>query len=154
MGLVTVRHANKRDLPEMIRIIKELHQASSYRDIHLSEIKSANFLSRCIGEEDRLTLAAISEADLIGILIAEIDWYFFSEQKLAVDVLFYVRPSFRGSRAAVQLVREYKNWAIEKGAREICLSTTTGVEPDRTAKFFSRNGFNIVGTIHKFRAKI
>lgn len=82
---------------------------------------------------------------LVGFLIAYTGRYehrdgFFTSQRV-----LYVRPEFRGSRAAILLMKELVRWSAEIGAAEIVGGNDNGFQSERTAGFLAHFGFEKVG---------
>lgn len=88
---------------------------------------------------------AIENDKIIGFISGIAHEYFFSNRKKANDLGFYVLPEFRGSRAALKLVKSLENWAKEIGADDLHLGQTTAVEIDKTRQFYERLGYKTVG---------
>lgn len=88
---------------------------------------------------------AIENDKIIGFISAIAHEYFFSNRKTASDLGFFVLPEFRGSRAALKLVKSLENWAKEIGADDLHLGQTTAVEMDKTRQFYERLGYKTVG---------
>lgn len=63
----------------------------------------------------------------------------------AVDILFYVKPEYRGTRVAIKLVKAWESWAIEQKCTEVALGTSSGINTARTVRFYERMGFSLVG---------
>lgn len=88
---------------------------------------------------------AIENDKIIGFISAIAHEYFFSNRKTASDLGFFVLPEFRGSRAALKLVKSLENWAKEIGVDDLHLGQTTAVEMDKTKQFYERLGYKTVG---------
>lgn len=88
---------------------------------------------------------AIQDNKIIGFISGLFSEYFFSNRKQVSDLGFFVLPEFRGSRAALKLVKSLENWAKEMGADDLHLGQTTAVEMDKTRQFYERLGYKTVG---------
>lgn len=88
---------------------------------------------------------AIQDDKIIGFISGLFSEYFFSNRKQVSDLGFFVLPEFRGSRAALKLVKSLENWAKEMGADDLHLGQTTAVEMDKTRQFYERLGYKTVG---------
>ena len=75
--------------------------------------------------------------------------YYFGNDLLANDILWYVKKERRGSMTGPRLLKAFRTWAKERGAREVCMGVSTAVDVDRTHKLLSRMGFEHVGGIFK-----
>jgi GNAT superfamily N-acetyltransferase len=88
---------------------------------------------------------AIDDDKIIGSIGGAVFPYFFSTRKKAGDLGFYVEPEYRGSRAAIKLVKAFEAWAKEMGVEDVYLGQTTGIEVDKTRDFYERLGYKVVG---------
>jgi len=88
---------------------------------------------------------AIDDDKIIGSIGGAMFPYFFSTRQKVGDLGFYVEPEYRGSRAAIKLVKALEAWAKERGVEDIYLGQTTGIEVDKTRDFYERLGYKVVG---------
>jgi len=88
---------------------------------------------------------ALENNQIVGFISGIVHEYFFSNRKRVSDLGFFVLPEYRGSRVALKLVKLLESWAIEKKAEELHLGQTTGLDIDKTKKFYERLGFKTVG---------
>lgn len=91
------------------------------------------------------TFLAIRENKIIGFLAAVKSTYFFSTRKKISDIGFYVLPDFRGTSAAIKLIKALENWAKENGITDISIGQTTAVEMEKTQQFYNKLGYKTVG---------
>ena len=94
---------------------------------------------------DQFVYIAIYNNQIIGVFIGFITEYYFGKDLYASDLTYYVDRTKRGSVAAVKLFREFETWAIKKGAKRINPATSTGINPERTKKFYERMGYTVTG---------
>jgi GNAT superfamily N-acetyltransferase len=92
-----------------------------------------------------IAFLAIDNDKIVGFIAALSHEYFFSSRKTASDLGFYVLPEYRGSRAALKLVKSLEEWAKQMGASDLHLGQTTAVEIDKTRQFYERLGYKTVG---------
>lgn len=88
---------------------------------------------------------ALENDQIVGFISGLVHEYFFSNRKRVSDLGFFVLPEYRGSRVALKLVKLLEAWAIEKNANELHLGQTTGLDIDKTKRFYERLGFKTVG---------
>ena len=88
---------------------------------------------------------ALENNQIVGFISGIVHEYFFSNRKRVSDLGFFVLPEYRGSRVALKLVKLLEAWAIEKNANELHLGQTTGLDIDKTKRFYERLGFKTVG---------
>lgn len=99
-----------------------------------------------------LAFAAIAIADdgcPAGFTLAMAGDYPYSvEIRGAIDVL-YVLPAYRGTRAAVGLMRLALAWLAERDARVVIFGQSTGIDGDGFERFTKHFGFRPAGTIYR-----
>lgn len=80
-----------------------------------------------------------------GFFIGELARYPFSRRLIAQDKLFYVAPEYRGSSAAVKLLRVFDRWARKRGACQLYISERAAVNSKAFARLMRHTGFDIIG---------
>lgn len=88
---------------------------------------------------------AIEHNRIVGFISGLAHEYFFSNRKRASDLGFFVLPEYRGSRAALKLIKSLEIWAKEMNVDELYLGQTTAVDIDKTRQFYERLGYKTVG---------
>lgn len=96
-------------------------------------------------------VAYTDDGEPAGLIAGSITPYFFSRGWVASDFVWFVKPEFRGSRAAIKMLKMFKAWAAEKGASELYMGITTNVSADRTGELLQRMGFKHVGGNYRAR---
>jgi len=74
----------------------------------------------------------------VGYLSAGMYDYDFAAGFFTQQLLLFVSPVHRGSRAAAHLLKAFTEWSDEIGAREAFYGTSTDHNPDGFAKLVSR----------------
>ena len=75
----------------------------------------------------------------------------WSATKFAQDVILVVDTSYRNGNGLL-LIKDWIKWSKEKGAKEVYLSTASGLGTERFIKLAGRLGFSPVG--HGFKKEI
>jgi len=128
-----------------------MHEEGYYANINLNERKLQRYLIRNINNNNNLVLILKNKvnADIEGLLVAEVVEYFFSQELLAIDSLFFIKKAKRKSIGAMKLLKAYFKWAKSHNVTEITLSSTNGVEIEKLEKMYAKLGFNKVGFMYK-----
>lgn len=87
----------------------------------------------------------------VGGMIGFVSAQYFSSDLAAKELAIYIEPKSRGGMAAVRLVRDFEEWTIDKGVKEIYLGQSTGVEIEKTRKWFEALGYSVCGFVTKRR---
>lgn len=69
-----------------------------------------------------------------------------SDSLMAFDYCLFVRAINRGSRTAYLLIKAFIEWAKEQGATWIQCGTATGIDTDKTIRFYEKMGFTHTGS--------
>jgi len=142
------------DIDPMIELGAAMHAESAFRDLDYSRDKCFQLGVRCISHPDRYFGYCAYEGDeLTGMLIGQLVPYYFGNDLLANDILWYVREDKRGSMMGIRLLNAFRDWAKERGASEVCIGVSTALDLDRTHKLLSRMGFTHVGGTFKEAVK-
>ena len=145
-----VRKATIEDLGEILTLCKTMHEESSYSKIEPDKEKTHLFIEQEINNGDSHFLVLLNEEIIVGIFLGKVVSYFFSNDLQAMDYLLYIKKENRGTIGALKLLKSYIQWAKEQGVKEIVLSSTTGVNLDRTEGIYRKLGFHKVGVMYKF----
>lgn len=142
-----IRLMKESDIEKAVEYGRMLQEESVFRRLSYEPEKMRALFKNCIEAKDKLALVAEDETGLIGGFLAAMYQHFYSNEYMASDLTFYIKPTKRGSLAAKRIARRYVEWAQEMGAKIINLSTSTQINAERTAKFYGTLGFVTTGYI-------
>lgn len=136
----------------------EQHQRAAYGLIEAfrlesDEYKDIQFDYRAIfqmgAHPDALAIFALDSAGLpAGCFCGTLARLPFAPHIVgARDAILYVLPKYRGSTAALKLVKTFETWAKNRGASRIYLSQSTNIEPEKTALLYEKLGYKQVGAL-------
>lgn len=120
-----------------------MHEESRFRRFPVNEAKSSRFFAGIVKLPTAIVL--VDGDPVHAMLVAYVQPFWWGDELESFDLLLYVSPEKRGSSSAARLVNEYKKIAVGIGVVDPKISTGTGVETERTGKFFERMGFERVG---------
>lgn len=139
-----------RDYGAMMSLARQMHAEGVHRDFPLNEERTAYIMNYLIGEADVYTKGWFDKHDqLVGFMAGEIIEDLWVDMKTATDHAFYVKPSARGGRGAVALIRGFEEWAFEQGADAVRLVVYAGVNNERAGQLLQRMGYEDAGGIYK-----
>jgi len=141
---ISIRPAGPKDQEAITALGRRMHKESVYRGIMFSADVFEAFCRRL--RNHGFFWVAEYRGRLIGFLAGEIVPYFFSRELLANQQLWYVLPKYRGSRAALLLVKEFESWASDLGASEVCMATSSGPNYD---SLMEKLGYRKTGGVYK-----
>lgn len=107
----------------------------------------ATVLSEYLNLKENLILLAIDDGELVGILwgmaLPVLPW---TPTVSAIDILFFIKEPYRGTRISNRLIKMYEEWAKSMNCTEVLLGTSSGINMDRTIRFYERLGYTQFGT--------
>lgn len=141
------------EVEELIALGARMHAESEFSFLPYEPDKVMQTV-KVLASQGRLFLARYSNDDgaTLGFFFGQVAKYFFNDERIASDLSFYVVPEARGNGMAVlRMIRTFERWAKQKGAREVCLGISTGVNIVGTGKMLVRAGYREVGGTYKRR---
>ncbi len=149
---MNVRRVRPEDIERLIALGRRMHQEGAYSFLPFDAGKVRRLMEGIIAQPDAWCgLVAENDGVPVGMLGGYLTEYFFCREKLACDLIVFVEPDWRGSSAAARLIRGFRDWAAERGARELCLSVSTNVHAEAIGRFYRGMGFTMVGGVYKLR---
>ncbi len=132
---------------------KRFHEESLYSDIAMNENKLRNLFRTAFNNPStHLFLLYEKDGEIVGGFMAFVAPYYFSNELIAQDILWYIDKQDRGApRMASLTMKYYRRWADALGVREAVVATSSGIEIERTAQLLEHLKFKQVGTVHKYR---
>lgn len=130
-----------------------MHSESEFRRIPYSPMRAAEIARRCVVDDDWFGVFERTSSGRVGMFIGSLQRFYFSEERGAFDLLWYVRPEARGGTAGVRLLDAFVGWSKDKGVREVRLGVSTGVDVEKTDRVLRRLGFSHVGGSYCLRMK-
>ncbi len=128
---------------------------SVYSHLKFDHEKCANWLCGAILEQEGWFLRVIADDDNnpVGGIVCRNEVALFSDDKVAYDVTIMIAAEHRGKclRALLQIIRDYRDWAVADGAKLIKLGVSSGINIDKASVFMERMGFPRIGAMHGMR---
>jgi hypothetical protein len=140
-----VRRGGYKDIGEVVSFMQEYHADSNLADIPFVRKDAAKTVEYFIASKYACPLVAENdEGELIGILFASLEPYFFnSKYKYATDLQFISKG------AGIQLLAEFKRWARQQGAERIVMGVSSG--DARADAFLELSGSEKIGNMYVIR---
>lgn len=143
-----IRPATLADIPRLIELGRLLHEFSSYAALRFVPTRVAETLEKLIGGEG---VVFVSERDgvVVGGLAGGLTQHWFSDELVAFDYSLFVDPQARNGITAAKLVAAFVEWGRLRGARTVCMGITTGLDVERTARFYRALGLQDAGLLFR-----
>lgn len=147
--MITVREVEPADLAGACHLGRMMQaEAPAYRDFPFEDARFSAWFALCLESPDWLGLVAVDEsAGIVGFLAMGAMPMIFCSAVTVDDLAFFVHPQWRGTTAAVRLIRAMEAWAKAKGAAQIRMGLTTGTNPDAAQKFLERFSYSLEGRV-------
>lgn len=142
-----IRPARSADIPEIIRLSEIMHQESRYRTLPYNGVKFAALLRQLIDSPAGMVAVAEKNGDIVGAIAGMVTDHYFADATISYELGLYVEKAHRGTMAGYRLAKEYIDWAKEKGADQIDMGITTGIDEERTGQLYERLGLQHVGIV-------
>lgn len=132
---------------QMVEIARQIHGESMYSNMPMDEEKVIRQLAACGPHlvPDRYFRLAIRGDEVLGGFYGHVRKTFFCDEIQAHDMGWWVKPSRRGSAAAIVLLADFEKWGRAQGARKLLVGQSTKRDIGRTTKLFEHCGFHIIG---------
>ena len=84
----------------------------------------------------------------VGFLVGHCEKYYFSYSYCASQEVWYIRPDYRGTRAAFVLLKSFEEWARLRGVLEIFTGVTTEDQSmiDKFHRMMPKIGYKPMGS--------
>jgi GNAT superfamily N-acetyltransferase len=150
--MASIRKAGKDDGPALLALLERLHGESAYADLAVKPEKLRQFLHGVLTQPTHTCFVHIRPSgDIDGFIMGYLTTPFFSDETIAYDVALYLVPEARGSLAAARLFRALSAWAKQKGARQLWIGTSAGIDPARSRRFYLGMGLEEIGGVFRTR---
>lgn len=144
----SLRLAESRDWQDVLRMSKDFHSESPYREIPFSEGRVREIFDRYLSSDktEIMVLLLLYGEEVCGTIVSICSKFPFSEEKAASELIWWVDHKHRSRRGSLNLFRAYEFWCKKVGARYSSAVSTEGtVQLD---KFYERSGYKKAETTY------
>ncbi len=142
---MTIRAATLEDINEVHLICREFQAISPYSSHMISDEKFYEFLEFYLTPkpEEHMVLVYETEGDIQGILagIMTVGSHFFSESRVATELVWFVREEHRRGMAPIRLLRAYEAWAKLMGASKVSLTAVDNKHREMLTQMYKKLGY-------------
>lgn len=140
-GDLRIFNASAKQIDPLVEMLWLVHHESpELQRYPFSEEKARAVVRNLVNNDDgnSLALVAYKGETLIGCMGAKICEQLTSVTPLAIEMLLYVAPEYRGGRAAFFMVRAFEDWA---GPYDMKVGSSLGINDPGVVKFYERLGY-------------
>ena len=141
-----IRLANHDDVDAIVALGANMHHESNFSPIPYHARRTAEFIHQLISMEDGF--AVVSDRDgVVGFMlgIAYPAWFGNGQDKVASDLVLYVRPENRKGASAVLLAQAFRDWAVVRCVLQARVGTAAGAEGQGANAIYEHLGFARAG---------
>ena len=144
MRVRLVDHHDEDEIVDLARSYAD-EAAEVLPHIEFDEQTVRNTVFRSLTSADPTIFVAEADDGLVGMMVASIQGFYFMSGVFVQSDIFYVRPEYRGTRAAALLLVELNTWADQLGAKVTIGGNANKLNSDRTARLYERFGYQQAG---------
>lgn len=144
-----IRDAHLLDLLPITVLAEKYMQEVQCMDNHPISIKALmdNLAATIINTDGCLRVLEV-DGVIVGGMWGFICSQFWSEARMAQDVILFVSKEHRG-RYGRMIIKDWEQWAKEKGAVEVLLSTASGINTKGFGSLAKHLGYAEAGNVYK-----
>jgi len=141
------------DAAALISLGREMHEESSYSDLKFSPKRVLETFNWYLNDEDKTAIIARKGETPVGLYAGYTAPYYFSQEKVANDVAWFVTKPLRGTRVGLRLLDMFEEWALGKGVSEVRLGFTTDINPEAFDRLMQKRGYDPLGRNYRLERK-
>lgn len=141
---IKIRQANLMDVMPMAQLAEVYSQEAPQMKLHTLDIPTlmASYFNTILSPDGYLAVMEI-DGKIVGGMWGMMSTMPWSAVKVAQDIILFVKKEYRGQGNL--LVDDWVCWAESNGAKEVVLSTASGIKPESFGRLMKRKGFSLQG---------
>ena len=146
---IEVRPAKPEEFWRIGELVDRIQEETRFKDTPLDMHKLQQTYQQQFENFPIIVFFALNENFTAGLGAFMVTERYWNRDLISSDLMLYVRHEFRGSTAALRLIRAYEQWAMSYQVKEINLGISTGYEVERTAQFYQKLGHKPLATSYQ-----
>lgn len=141
-----VRPIKEGDIEQTVNLCRAVNdETPAYREKGFNESKTRDTITAFAQWRENLICYIVEkdESEIVGILGLIVMESPTHDYKYATDIGFFILRPYRGSRAALQMVRAAEALAKTLGASEINMGTSSGIAMEKTVHMYEKMGYKM-----------
>lgn len=130
-------------IDEAVDLLEKMHSETRYSRFDFNRESTREFIESVVDKGQFITVKNG------GIMLGSLSTMFFSDCKIANDILLFVEEDKRRSGLAKQMLSEFIDWAKSHGASSIVVGQTTGVEEKGYSQLMKSIGATKCGVVYE-----
>lgn len=146
--MIEIREYRSTDFAQLVEMGRRFHAASDFARFAYDPAELMK-LSELIESHPMLCgFVAESRGVPIGMFFGGVTSFFFSPDFYGFDICLFVDEGARGGKAAMLLLGRAASWCRINGAKQLRFGAATGIDPERTDRFFRHMGYERGGVLY------
>jgi GNAT superfamily N-acetyltransferase len=141
-----IRPATPHDLDEILALGRRLHQTSTYCDRSFDDEKVRALMASLIDGHGVVFVGVVSGV-IVGGIAGAVTEYWFGRHLHGFDFSFFIAEEHRSGSLAMKLLLALEAWCKARGAVEMRLGITTGINVEGTTRFYEYLGYRSTGPL-------
>ena len=142
MSDIKVRKATQEDTYDLLGLVKKFYKEGEYSFLKFDNEYVLNQIRTHLNLESNLCLVVEYENELVGFFFGVLGHTFFSQQKVATEVSWYVLKEHRRKNVGRPLLEEYFKWVENNDVVMSNLCYIVGIEEeDFLKKYYTEKGY-------------
>lgn len=149
-----IREAKPEDIDAILALGVECHSQAA-TGFTVDRIQARRIIARFVVSPKYCALVKEADGEILGVILGGIEQVWYSPQKEASDLLFYVKPDPRSIGSGRMLLKRFMRWGYDHGADGFSMAVSFGgPKAGDTAKIYRKLGFQQVGNVFFLHEKI
>jgi len=136
-----IREARVEDIPVVVFLAGMFVEESQY-GLTLNVSKTRDLARSFLDDPDKLLLLSIQDGNPCGLLAASVTESYFSDDRIAAEIAWYLLPSARGTSDSLRMIDVFEKWAKVRECTLAQLSCIDYLSGDQVAKLYTRKGYS------------
>ena len=137
---MSLRLAEAYDYDEVIRMARAFHQASPYSGLSFDEDKCKKLFDGYLqGDKKSLVIILACDETPYGMIIGHCHELPFSNDRVAMELAWWVDEGSRGKRESLLLFKAYEDWTLRVGAKIMSMAMLDDVT--NLSSFYEKQGY-------------
>lgn len=147
-NIMSIRKAKPDDIAILMDYFRTFHPESVFRHLAIDEAKFAANMNQIIQDTSGASCFLIADGEdgiVRGVLVGQIDTYYFSRDPVAKLVFYWMHPDHRHGPDSIKLMMAFRQWAENRHAKEMMIGVTSGENIEVTDRMFKKMGARPIG---------
>lgn len=135
------------DVPRLAELGEALHAASRHHRLSFSREKVEALLTHLINDPNGVVFVSRRDGQIVGACAGIVSPNWFGDDLIGMEYSFFVEPGARNDMRGTTLVLAFVRWCQRRGAKQVRMGITTGINEPDTAKLYRSLGLSDGGVL-------